>query len=201
MYLGEISLIIVNEEVKHMKNSHSALGVLLLVIGSVMLLNNTNVLAFNMELMWPLFMIIPGVVFHMSYFNGKNRHNPTVLVPGAILTIYGLYFLFSIITNWQFSDILWPIFPMGVGVGFYEMYYFGGNRKAHMTTAIILCGFSFFALIMELFNLNFNYLFPMLLIVAGLVIVYQSSVRTKELEEEEDRANSDNRIGDDDQPL
>lgn len=180
-----------------MKNSHSALGVLLLVIGSVMLLNNTNIFTFNMELLWPLFMIIPGVVYHLSYFNGKSKHNPTVLVPGAILLIYGVYFLFSIITHWKFSGVLWPIFPMAVGIGFYEMYYFGGKRKGHMTTAIILVGFSFFALLMELFNLNFNYLFPIVLIVTGLVIVYQSSVKTKVPETQETSAKND----DDQSPL
>ncbi len=163
-----------------MKHSHSALGILLLVIGSVMLLNNTNIFTFNMELLWPLFMIVPGVVFHLSYFGGKNRHNATVLVPGAILTIYGIYFLFSIMTNWHFSDNLWPIFPLAIGVGFYEMYYFGGKHQRHLTMAVILVVFSFFALLMEFFHLDFNYLFPVVLIITGLIIVYQSFNRTKE---------------------
>lgn len=162
-----------------MKNSHSSLGVLLLLIGSVMLMNNTNIFTFNMELLWPLFMIIPGIVFHISFFNGRNRQNPTVLVPAAILTLYGVYFLFSIITHWQFSSVLWPIFPLGVGLGFYELYYFGGRQRKAFTTAIILIGFSVFSFVQQLFNLNFNYLFPITLIIIGLVIVYQSSVKYK----------------------
>ncbi len=162
-----------------MKNSHSALGVLLLVIGSVMLLNNMEIFEFNMELIWPLFMIIPGVVFHMSYFNGRHANNPNVLVPGAILTIYGVYFLFSILTHWQFSDVLWPIFPFGVGVGFYELYHFGTKNRGHFITAMILMSMSLLFLVTGIFKLNFNYLFPIVLIVAGLIIVYQSSVNTK----------------------
>lgn len=160
-----------------MKNSHSALGVLLLVIGIIMLLNNTNVFVFNVELLWPLFMIIPGVMFHSSFFNGRNGHNPGILMPGAILCIYGSYFLFSILTGWHFSDVLWPVFPLGVGIGFYEMYYFGGQHKQHFTTSILLIGLSLVAFAINLFNINFNYLFPLVLIITGLVIVYQSTIK------------------------
>lgn len=162
-----------------MKNSHSGLGVLLLVIGSIMLLNNTNVLTFDIELFWPLFMIVPGIAFHLSYFSGRNKNNASVLMPGAILTIYGLYFLFSILTNWAFSDFLWPVFPLGVGVGFYELYAFGNGRKQHLNTAILLIGLSIFSFIMTVFSLNFNYMFPVILIGAGLIIVYQSSIKNK----------------------
>lgn len=160
-----------------MKNSHSALGVLLLVIGSIMLLNNTNVLTFDIELFWPLFMIVPGIGFHLSYFSGRNQNNASVLMPGAILTIYGLYFLFSILTGWQFSDLLWPVFPLGVGVGFYELYAFGSGRKQHLNTAILLVSLSLFAFVITVFSLNFNYMFPVILIGAGLMVVYQSSIK------------------------
>lgn len=122
-------------------------------------------------------MIIPGVGFHLSYFSGRNKNNPSVLMPGAILTIYGLYFLFSILTDWQFSDLLWPIFPLGVGVGFYELYVFGSGRKQHFNTAISLIGLSVFAFVMTLFSLNFNYMFPVILIGTGLLIVYQTSIK------------------------
>jgi hypothetical protein len=160
-----------------MKNSHSGLGVLLLVMGSIMLLNNTNVLTFDVELFWPLFMIVPGIGFHFSYFSGRNKTNASVLMPGAILTIYGLYFLFSILTGWQFSDLLWPIFPLGIGVGFYELYAFGSGRKQHLNTAILLVSLSLFAFVITVFSLNFNYMFPVILIGAGLMVVYQSSIK------------------------
>lgn len=159
-----------------MKHSNSGLGVILLIVGSVMLLNNTNIIQFNMELLWPLFMIIPGVMFHVSYFDGRHRNNPTVLVPGAILVIYGVHFLLCILTDWRFSDITWPIYPLGVGIGFYELYYFGGRKSQHRCTAISVISISILALIISVFHLglSFQYIFPAALIATGFVIICRS---------------------------
>lgn len=157
-----------------MKHSNRGLGIILLIIGIVMLLNNIEIIKFNIELFWPLFMIIPGIMFHLAFFNGKSQDNPAVLMPAAVLSIYGLYFLFSILTNWQFSHMMWPIIPMGIGVGFYEMYYFAGKKRQHGIAALSVISLSILAFVIDTFNLNFHYLLPILLIVAGIIIVSQN---------------------------
>jgi len=156
-----------------MKTMRSTFGIILLVIGSIMLLNNINLITVDIELFWPLFMIVPGISFHLSYFNGR-KSNPYILVPGAILTLYGLYFFFCIISNWQFSQYLWPTYLLGIGIGFFEVYHFGPRKQSALITAATLCGLAVMGFAVTLFHLNLNYLFPIILIIIGLLIIYQS---------------------------
>jgi hypothetical protein len=157
-----------------MKHSNRGLGIILLIIGVIMLLNNIQIITFNIELLWPLFMIIPGIMFHLGFFNGRHKNNPSVLMAGAVLSIYGLYFLFNIITHWQFSHNTWPIIPLGIGVGFFEMYWFAGKKSQHGISGLFIIALSLFAFVIDTFNLSFAYILPITLILVGVVIVSQS---------------------------
>ena len=62
---------------------------------------------FDWDEIWPFAMIIPGLAFIISYF--KDRNNYGVLMPGTILTILGVYFLYMEEYGWRHMEELWPI--------------------------------------------------------------------------------------------
>ncbi len=66
----------------------------------------------EMEHLWPLFIMAPGIGFIMMYLFGKRERG--MLIPAGILTGLGLIFLFEA----NRSEYLWPIILILVGVLF-----------------------------------------------------------------------------------
>ncbi len=86
-----------------------------------------RLIRFNWNFIWPLFLLIPGLMFELSYFG--SRRNPGVLVPGGILTVYSVFFYFNIITGWNFMDNLWPVFLLGPSFWFVPTLFVRRKRK------------------------------------------------------------------------
>ncbi|KAF9118741.1 hypothetical protein BGX30_004340, partial [Mortierella sp. GBA39] len=61
------------------------LGLFIVIAGIVILLGKLGVFGFLGRTLWPLVLLIPGLVLHMLFFG--NRARATVLVPGGILTV------------------------------------------------------------------------------------------------------------------
>src|SRR4051794_13322915 len=99
------------------KNQYSV-GILILVAGVIILFGKLGVFGFIGSVFWPLFILVPGVLLHVLFF-GRMLPAP-VLIPGGILSTYGLLFLVCNITSWGTMTYLWPVFILGVAVGLYE---------------------------------------------------------------------------------
>jgi hypothetical protein len=84
-----------------MKKISYIFGFLLLFIGVILILSNFGVIEIVWENLWPLFLLIPGIVFELSYF--IYRKDAGLLVPGGIL-IMGAISLFFLINNLFFID-------------------------------------------------------------------------------------------------
>lgn len=67
-----------------------------------------------MENLCPLFILIPGLYFALTYF--RLKRDSGILVSGGILTTIGLLFLFETLTNLQFKTYTWPFYPLAVSV-------------------------------------------------------------------------------------
>jgi len=120
-----------------------------------------------------LFLLIPGIVFEMSYFIYKK--DAGLLVPGGILVTYGLLFLVNTIYGWGLMEELWPIFPLGVAIGLLQLYIFGGREKGLLIPIGILGIVSLFFLINNLFFINFGLLAGIVLIVIGIWIIFKKA--------------------------
>lgn len=152
-----------------MKKSGILPGIMLIAAGVILLASNIGLIRFDWNFIWPLFLLIPGLIFELSYFG--SRRNPGVLVPGGILTIYGLFFYFNIITGWNFMDKLWPVFLLGPGFGLLQLYLFGGREKGVLIASTILGSLSLIFLSFSLFGFAADFIGPAALIVFGLFIL------------------------------
>ncbi len=154
-------------------------GVVLIILGVLFLLSNFGLFEIYFDIFdigflfahfWPMFLIIPGVIFHYAYFTAKAP-DAGLLVPGGILLVTGLTCQISMLFDlWSF---MWPGFILAVAVGLFELYLFGTREKGLLIPVFILGGLS---LIFFTFSLGSSwvlrtYLVPIILIVGGILIV------------------------------
>jgi len=154
-----------------MKKINYLFGLFLLFIGVLLILANFGVIEIAWDNLWPLFLLIPGILFELSYF--ISRKDAGLLVPGGILTTYGLLFLVNVNYGWHLMDNLWPIFPLGVAIGLFQLYLFGGREKGLLIPVGILGAISLFFLINNLLFVDFRLLAGILLMLIGIWIIFK----------------------------
>ncbi|TXK77122.1 hypothetical protein [Paenibacillus sp. N3.4] len=153
------------------RNSYS-IGILLIGLAVVLLLGKLGFFHLVLSFFWPLFVLVPGLLFQFLFF---NRTLPSgVLVPGGILTTYGLMFFFCNVFGWHAMSYLWPGFILGVAIGLYELYLFDragdpGVRIAAMVLGIVSLALFGLTLLLKLGI----YIIALLLILAGIILIYR----------------------------
>jgi hypothetical protein len=159
-----------------MKKINYLFGLFLLFIGVLLILANFGVIEIVWENLWPLFLLIPGILFELSYFT--YRKDAGLLVPGGILITYGLLFLFEeidVMYGWHLMEDLWPIFPLGVAIGLFQLFLFGGREKRLLIPIGILGAISLFFLVNNFLFVNFRFLAGILLVVIGIWVIFKKS--------------------------
>jgi len=157
-------------------------GLVLILIGIAFLLRNFGIfeiyfdifdIGFLFSRFWPMFLIIPGLIFHYSYFTAKTQ-DAGLLVPGGILLVMGLTCQISMLFGiWSY---MWPGFILAVAVGLFELYLFGSREKGLLIPVFILGGLSLIFFAMSLGRISFLrlYLIPAILIFGGLLILFRN---------------------------
>ncbi|MCJ7790611.1 MAG: hypothetical protein MUP69_10660 [Candidatus Atribacteria bacterium] len=154
-----------------MKKINYLFGLFLLFIGVLLILANFGVIEIVWENLWPLFLLIPGILFELNYF--IYRKDAGLLVPGGILITYGLLFLFNVMYGWHLMEDLWPIFPLGVAIGLFQLFLFGGREKGLLIPIGILGAISLFFLVNNLLFVDFRFLAGILLVVIGIWVIFK----------------------------
>jgi hypothetical protein len=150
-------------------------GIVLIIIGGVALAGRFYDFDFiSWYRMWPLFILIPGLAFEFGYFS--TRKDAGLLVPGGILTTIGFLFIFEVFTNWSFSGFTWPVYPLSVAIGLFQLYVFGGRERSLLIPVFIIGGFSIISLTnmiaLRVFSMSISGLiFPAALIVFGVYLL------------------------------
>jgi hypothetical protein len=155
-----------------MKKINYIVGLSLLFMGVLIILANFGVIEIVWENLWPLFLLIPGIVFELSYF--IYRKDAGLLVPGGILITYGLLFSVNVIYGWRLMEYLWPIFPLGVAIGLFQLYLFGVREKGLLIPVRILGAISLFFLINNLLFVYFRVLAGIVVII-GIWIIFKKT--------------------------
>jgi branched-subunit amino acid permease len=69
---------------------------------------------------------------------------------------------------------LWPWFVGSVGVGFYQLYIFGNRERPIFWLAFSFLAFAITSSALSLLSIKGNFVFPVLLIVIGGIMLKQS---------------------------
>lgn len=151
-------------------------GLVLIGVGLFLILQKALHLTIDLwQFVWPFFLLVPGISKHVEFF--KNRRDAGSLVIAGILTVYGLLFLIHAITSWKYSHMLTFVYPLGIGIGFWESYVLGDRRSSVLSIAIVFMVISLYMLLnVALPNLAVNYKYyivPALLVVIGMVVIFK----------------------------
>lgn len=146
------------------------LGIFIVVAGIVILLGKLGVFGFLGSVLWPLVILLPGVLLHMLFFS--RRASASVLIPAGILTVYGLLFGLCNIWGWDLMKDLWPVLLLGVAVGLYEYSIYAPGRTGGLTAIAVSLGILSFALcVFSLMGTGALYLIGIVLIAAGIWLI------------------------------
>ena len=108
-----------------------AWGLILIALGGWFLLSNLGFNLPSMAQMWPLFVLVPGILFLAGYIFGED-HDPGLAFVGSAATLLGVFFFMTTlgIGGLETSDMgrLWPVYPLIGGVAFLVQWVAGGFR-------------------------------------------------------------------------
>ena len=153
-----------------MKRTNILVGSLFIIFGIVLGISLLTDLKFEF---WPLFILIPGLIFELSFFNSRKKADPGLLVPGGILTVIGLLFFFQTLTDWKYNEHLWPVYMLAVAVGLFQLYIFGGREKGLLIPVGILTGLFVIFTVGSLSTIKdyFRYIGPVVIIIIGVIVL------------------------------
>lgn len=158
-----------------MKKGNLFWGIVLVALGVFFL--SYNLFGFHLRSipkLWPLLIILMGAFCEWSYFCQKK--NPGLLVPGGIFLVTGLVFEFETLTQWRYAAYTWPIYPLAVAIGLFQLYLFSNRPRPLLIPVLLLSGVTLLAYLTIIFGalssiVNFGLIIPLLLIFIGLVIM------------------------------
>ncbi|RTE07708.1 hypothetical protein [Paenibacillus whitsoniae] len=155
-----------------MARNRYTIGILFIAVAVLLLLGKLGVFHLLFSFFWPLVVLVPGLLFHYFYF---NRTLPAaVLVPGGILTTYGVMFFYCNIFGWGAMSYLWPGFILGIAIGLYELYLYdrGSDRSIWIAALVLGVLSAVFFTITLLVKLGI-YIIALILVIAGLAMIFR----------------------------
>lgn len=169
-----------------MKANKSA-GLFLIVFGSLYLglqvLNQFDIVLFNVWDFWPLTTIGLGIVFEAIYFSSKRY--PGFLIPGGLLTTIGCLHLFEVMTRWHFAGYTWPIYILAIFIGFFQYYLYTREQWSKIMSIILFIIFAFnaFIALSSLISgmVNMNLAFSIVIIIIGALLIFSTSLKKNQL--------------------
>ena len=163
-----------------MKNRNVFWG-LLFVIAGILWIANTylSVQIFNMNNIWPLFVLLPGVCFELCYLITKKA--PGMLIAGGILTTVGLLFMFEEFTEWNYSNNTWPLYLIAVAVGLFQ-YFLVVKKRSLLVGSILLvliAGCAFINMFVGDISkfIQMAYVVPGIMIIIGLAFLLNAKAK------------------------
>jgi hypothetical protein len=158
-----------------MKISDLVIGFGLVILGIIFLSENFGFIDIDFRDIWPLIIVLGGLGFWFGFFKDKNNYG--LIMPGTIFIVYGLMFWYCTIQSWDYMQILWPVFLIGPGLGFYLMYLFGEREKGLLIPATILSSIG----VLFIFSHTGIFRFwPVLLILFGFILIFRYRKSVKE---------------------
>jgi hypothetical protein len=145
------------------------LGIFIGAAGIVILFGKLGVFGVLGRALWPLVILLPGLVLHMLFFS--RRASASVLIPAGILTVYGLLFGLCNIWGWGLMKYLWPVLLLGIAVGLYEYFINSPRRTGLSVIAVILGVLSIVLCIFSLMGTGVIYLIGIVFIAAGIWLI------------------------------
>lgn len=172
------------------QGSNLALGFGLVAVGVIWVMLNVFQIEIKWELLWPMFITVPGILLWIGFLTGHREHNVGVLIPANILLFMGLTFQFNVVADeilgfdkvWLLTTAMYTTAPVAIGMA---IAWVASGNKAYLVPATIMgaisvCILSFTVPIVLFDALAFsrfgNIFWPLLIIAIGVFIIFSPLV-------------------------
>lgn len=146
---------------------------ILIVIGLAFFVANLDI-GIGMDHLWPSFIFAVGLGFFLMFlFADSKKGKVGSLFPGTILLVISFLFYYLNFTDWSLMKYLWPTFILSVGMAFLVIYAGGSRKRSVLLSGLIISGI---ALIFYLVFTVYIKLWPLALVLAGLLIIFMPYV-------------------------
>jgi len=159
-------------------------GLTLVLIGVWLSLRNFGIIDLSFEHLYPIALLLcAGGLF----YSVKKRGESAALFPATIFLTLGAFFLLRNydFLSWKYNyyniSEYWPIFPLAFGIAYFSKYLQNKTDRSLLIPAVTLStlGLVFMLQSVKLFLCdNFLDLWPLSLVLAGLIIIL-TSLRSK----------------------
>ncbi|MFF2909677.1 hypothetical protein [Paenibacillus sp. NPDC057934] len=146
------------------------LGIFIAAAGIVILFGKLGVFGFLGRALWPLVILLPGLLLYVLFFN--RRMSATLLIPAGVLTVYGILFGLCNIWGWGLMRHLWPLLLIGIALGLYQYSLYSPYRSRGLAVGSAVIGLlSVVLLVFSLLGTGFLYVLGAVLVLAGLWLI------------------------------
>jgi len=162
-------------------------GALLVLAGLFWLLSNLFEFQIDFGMLWPAFLLIPGLILWSSYLFGGDKADVGVLIPANILLFLSVTFFFNTFASvvlgysqaWVLTVAMYSTGP--VAIAFWITWFASGRKAGYLIPAVILTIISIciasVTVPIALFNTPIfaevtRIGWPLLLILIGLMVVF-----------------------------
>jgi hypothetical protein len=167
-------------DTKQLTKPNVIVGISLILLGLLFFAVTQGAFQLNWENIWPAFMIFAGLLLIVYAFSmDQPGRRAGLVIAGTIALLVGSFFMTTTLglISWNDQGVLWPVYPLIVGVGFLAGYFASGRE----TTGYLMPGAGLIVIGLVFLTINlvsFNYgdigrLWPLFLIVAGLFLLVQ----------------------------
>lgn len=157
-------------------------GLVLVLLGLLFLVAQFSSIDLS-HYVWPLFIIVPGLMFFVAMVFGGKGAAP-LAVPGSIITVVGLIlFLQNITDHYETWAYAWALIPAAVGAGLMIQGVWTGNRQVYRGgTRTLWVGIILFVAFAVFFEIILNIsgfwgggsqLWPLILIAGGIFLLWR----------------------------
>ncbi|OGO09873.1 MAG: hypothetical protein A2Y93_14830 [Chloroflexi bacterium RBG_13_68_17] len=164
--------------------SSAVVGLALVAVGALLLVG--QVLDIDLwGFVWPLFVLVPGVVLFVAMASG-GASTAALAIPASIVTMTGLLLLYQSVTgHWESWAYAWSlIFPVSFGVGLIvagrrsanESMRKAGEGMTRVGLIVFLVAGVFFELVLRISGgATARVFWPAMLVLAGLIMIVRQA--------------------------
>lgn len=144
------------------------LGIGLIILGIFLLAAQFEIVEIGWSTLWPLVVLVPGLIFEAAFL--FQRDTPEILVPGGIFTVTGLNLFICNTFGWWLMKYLWPLFPLAIAVGIFQLYLFGDHDRDLLIPVAVLGSVSAIAFLCMFATLVISKIIPLAIIGFGIFL-------------------------------
>jgi len=154
---------------RHQENRF--MGSAIILLGILLILDYYHWIHFGFEDILVLGIFFWGYYLQRQYFKGEKGSRNLLL--GMIAMTYGGYIFLDGLPFMPYSltNKLWPIYIIGPGLGYLQMYYYGHSPKRNFKTGTFLTAIGTFFLIDEFITLQLGLFSYVALILFGIYLL------------------------------